>query len=641
MSPQDGALRLHCDRSPLYAAMEPSGNRSTTVFFRLGMVMLILTALYLGREILVPLALASLLAFMLSPLVGLLTRCRLPRSVSVVMVTVVIFSALAWVMWLLGREVHHLAGELPKHQTNIQQRAAALQQFGEGGVLSRLRSLVANVSTGSKEADVSSEPPPEPPQERGGSAGDALTRAVNFMVSTLAAALGTAGLVVLFVIFMLLRQEDLAQRVIRLVGYSRLTLTSKALDEVGDRVSRYLITQFTLNGAYGLVLAIGLAFVGLPYIVLWGVLAAMFRFIPYIGPWLVAVLPIGLSLAVFDGWTQPLLVLALVLTLELITNMILEPKFYGQSIGVSDFGILLAITFWTWMWGGIGLLLATPLTVCVVVFCRYIPSLEWVEIMMGEKCSPQPHLMLYQRLLAEDEDAALDVVRESAQDRSLAEALSDTALPALALARREAAVARLDSSEEKSIYRSMKTVMDLFDEQSESQPSKEATIEQKKTKPLALIGIALKSEADSLALEMLRLALPDSHTLDILSDQLLAGEWMERVESDRPSILIISAIPPGSHLAITVLCRRLRKRVPDTRILVGVWALPGQMPESKPLLDAGAAWVVSSLREAVHVIQSGLPSQALCKMPTGSSCTLQGNGDSSVIAIEGSNNSKR
>ena len=607
--------------------MEPSGNRATTVFFRLGTLMLILTALYFGREILVPLALASLLAFMLSPLVGRLTRCRLPRSVSVVLVTVVIFSSLSWVMWVLGREVHNLAGELPNHQTNIQQRAADLQTLGEGGVLSRLKSLAANVSSVGNEKGADSSAKPAPKEESGGSSGDFLTRAVNGIVSTLADALGTAGLVVLFVIFMLLRQEDLAQRVIRLVGYSRLTLTTKALDEVGERVSRYLITQFTLNGLYGLVLAIGLAFIGLPYIVLWGVLAALFRFIPYVGPWLVAILPVGLSLAVFDGWTQPLMVVSLILCLELVTNMILEPKFYGHSTGVSDFGILLAITFWTWMWGGIGLLLATPLTVCVVVFCRYIPALEWVEILMGEKSSPQSHLILYQRLLAQDEEAALGIVKDSAQGRSLAEALSDTALPALALAHRETAISRLEPAEEREIHEGMKSVMDFYQDQQDPRPEGEGepTV---KSAPITLMAIALKTQADSLALDMLRLALPSTHTVEILSDQLLVGEWLDRVVSERPPILIISALPPGSRLALTVLCRRLRKRAPDTRILVGEWSLPGHELESQPLLEAGAHWVVGSLIEGVKIIQSGSHPQALCKVSSGSYCTLQGSDDS-------------
>jgi predicted PurR-regulated permease PerM len=608
--------------------MDSTNLRGVAGFIRFVCAILGVAVLYWGRDMIVPLALAALLAFMLSPLVRTLCRVRVPRALAVGMVTVVVFSTLALVMWLLGREVHHLASELPKHRENIQQRVAVLQTWGQGGLVGKLRGLANDISN-KPAAPAPSSPAPATPsseyktsensaaphetkndapvspandKQAAGSNGGVLANAMNVVLTTLADALSTAGLVILFVIFMLLRQEDIAQRVVRLVGFSRLTLTAKALDEVGERVSRYLLMQFTINSIYGLLLAGGLFFIGLPYVVLWGVLAAMFRFIPYVGPWIVAVLPIGLSLAVFDGWTQPLLVISLIVTLELVTNMFIEPLLYGQSAGVSDFALLLTLTFWTWLWGGIGLILATPLTVCLVVFCKYIPSLEWVEILMGDKVQPQAHLQMYQRVLADDEQAALTLIRESTATSGVERTLDEVALPALALARREAVLGRLEREEERAIYNTMRSALALLKNEDEEKASPVAEVRTDRVTKRVL-GRALNGEADAQALEMLAQALPDALEMDVSSAPQLVGEWMQKISDEKPPLVCISAMPPGAQLAASVLCRRLKKQMPETRILACRWALPGQEHDAKPLLDAGATWVATSITEAVKIIQ--------------------------------------
>ena len=626
--------------------------RSYLAFLRFFTALLLVAALYFGQEVLVPLALSALLAFMLNPLVKLLCRCRLPRTGSVVIVTMLVFTLMGCVFWMVGKELHHLANALPNYRHNIQERVSAVRQASEGGTIARLRSLAADISTSALDVsagrqkaaapastapadqppsapDSAANPPPQPapPPVEGGMA----SKILNGSLAFLANGLGVAAVVIVFVIFMLLRQEDISQRIVGLAGFSRLTTTSRAMDEIGDRISRYLLMLATVNSLYGIMLAIGLAFIGLPYMLLWGVLAALFRFIPYIGPWIVAVLPISLSLAVFDGWTQPLMVAGLIIGLELLTNMVLEPLLYGHSVGVSDFALLVAITFWTWLWGGLGLVLATPLTVCIVVICKYIPSLAWVDVLMGEKQPPQAHLMAFRRLVAGDEDAFQNTVQESLDQNGVEATLDQVLMPALVLTRREAMLGKLDEEEQRDVIDTIQTTsqylrecqMEAATEAQEKEAAKDQGTEQPSLTdgggestesgiagpaaepppaPVAVFARALHGEVDALALEMLEILLPPQVKLQVSADGRLVGELVENLNDSRPALMIISAMRPGSIMAAETLCRRLHHKIPGLKMLVCRWSLPGQQASDKSLKDAGATWVATTLAEARDVI---------------------------------------
>jgi len=428
-------------------------------------------------------------------------------------------------------------------------------------------------------------------------------KAFNMVVSTLADTLGMAAVVILFVVFMLLRLNDISQRVARLVGYGRLTLTTKAIDESGERISRYLLMQSTVNAIYGLVLGIGLSVIGLPYVLLWGVLAAVSRFIPYAGPWIVAILLFGLSLTIFDGWTKPMVVVAFIVVLELLTNMFLEPKLYGHSVGLSDFALLLAIAFWTSLWGGVWLVLATPLTVCIVVFCKHAPSLEWVDILMGENPLPQPHLSYYQYHLAGNEDAAQDLVELSLKKEGYEKTLEEIALPALALTRREEVLGKLDREESAEIYRSMRSAFQSLKESAESGAAG-ATQAEEAPPALRVYGRALHGEADAQALEMLAAMLPGSIGMKVDEGPRLIGELVHELEMEKPTVFCISAMPLRARHDAKNLCLRVRGKLPDLKILVCRWGLPGQEHDPKPLREAGATWVVSSFKEAREVLEN-------------------------------------
>lgn len=579
-------------------------NRTLSRFLGFFTALLLIATLYLARQILVPVALACLLTFLLHPLVNVLGRLRCPRMVGVGVVTLSSFTILAVVAWLLGGELARLANDLPNHRQNIQSRVRTVKQLGDNNVVQGLRRLVGDVSR-AEEAETSgtSGQPPAPTPPPPAHVETALMSALNTIVPALADVLGTAALVIVFVIFMLLRLDDISQRLARLVGHSRLTVTTKAIEESGARISRYLLMQGTVNAGYGVCLAGGLALIGLPYVVLWGSLAAMSRFIPYVGPWLAAVLPVSLSLAVFDGWSHPLMVLTLVVSLELMTNMIVEPLLYGHSAGVSDFALLLAIAFWTWLWGGVGLVLATPLTVCIVVFCKHIPSLEWVEIMMGDNPPPHPHLSYYQHHLADNEETAQELLESAVKQDGKELALENIALPALALTRREEVFGNLDHDEAGQMYQSMRSSLALLEED-QPQGEKSADDAANDRPVIRMFARALHGEADAQALEMLEKILPRGVVMEKSSEDCLIGEMVDELARNKPDLVCISALPPRAQLAANTLCRRLRNKLPGLKILVCRWGLPGEDRDPRPLRESGATWIVSSLHEARELLQT-------------------------------------
>jgi predicted PurR-regulated permease PerM len=582
-------------------------NRTLTHFLKFFSALLIIATLYFGRDVLMPLALACLFAFLLNPLVKRLCRWGVPRVLSLAVVTVGCFSTLALVAWLFGGELANLASDLPNHRQNIQRRVDSLRHLGDNHVIQSLRKLAGDVAPPALAASAAPAAPAAAPAAT--PAGEsAVLKTLNMVVPSLAEALGTAAVVMLFVVFILLRLDDINQRVARLVGYGRLTLTTKAIDESGDRISRYLLMQGTVNGIYGALLALGLTLIGLPYVVLWGALAAVLRFIPYVGPWIVAVLLMGLSLAVFDGWTQPLLILAFIVTLELLTNMLLEPLLYGHSVGLSDFALLVAIAFWTWLWGGVGLVLATPLTVCFVVFCKHAPSLEWVEILMGEKPTPQEHLIYYQHHLADNEDAAEMLLENALKKDGLEATLENIALPALALTRREEVLGKLDHEEALQMYQSMRGAITLLTEGADSaaagaEPAAHPSGGASAPPVLQIYGRALHGEADAMALEMLAALLPRTLALEVSADPCLIGELVREIETTKPAVVCLSAMPLRAQHDAKTLCRRLRSKLPELKIMVCLWRLPDQERDPKPLREAGATWVVASLKEAREVLE--------------------------------------
>ncbi len=391
------------------------------------------TALYLARAVLVPIALAILLTFMVHPIVQRLTRWGLGRAMSVATVVGVLVLSLGGVAWILAVEFGSLSTQMPVYRDNLITKIGEARRLGRGGVLDRVQSAATDVARELQKDTAAPAPPRDTPtpvvvrSEPGG----------LWQLPSLVEALGGAGMVLALVIFMLIEREDLRNRLIRLGGYGRLATTTRALDETAQRISRYLLTQSIINAGLGAAIALGLLLLGVPFAPLWGFLAAALRFIPYVGVWLAGLLLVVFSLAAYPSWHQALLVAGLFVLLELGCSFALEPLLYGQSAGVSQVALLCSIAFWAWLWGPIGLLLATPLTVCLVVFARHVPGMEFVGILMADAPPIAPPAAYYQRLLAMDRAEAARIVSEYAKDRPPETVYDDLILPALAHARRD------------------------------------------------------------------------------------------------------------------------------------------------------------------------------------------------------------
>jgi predicted PurR-regulated permease PerM len=246
--------------------------------------------------------------------------------------------------------------------------------------------------------------------------------------------LALVAIVVVLVVFFLIRRDDLRDRFIRLIGKSQVNVTIQMLEDAGTRVSRYLLMLLFINATYGIAAGIGLYFIGLPNAVLWGILATTLRFIPYLGPWLAAAMPIGLAMAISTGWVPPLLAIGLFVVLELLSNNVMEPWLYGKTTGVSVVAVLVAAVFWTWLWGIVGLLLATPLTVCLLVIGKHVPQLSFLDVLLGNEPVFAPARRVYQRLVAGDQEEAVELVEAACGDQSLVQVYDTMLISALALA---------------------------------------------------------------------------------------------------------------------------------------------------------------------------------------------------------------
>jgi hypothetical protein len=342
--------------------------------------------------------------------------------------------------------------------------------------------------------------------------------------------------------------------------------------------------------------------IGVPYAVLWGFLAAVLRFIPYVGPFAAAIMPSALSLAVFQGWLWPIVVVGLFLVLELLNNMVLEPLLYGESAGVSKVGLLVAIAFWTWLWGPVGLVLATPLTVCVVVLGKYVPQLDFIGVLMSDQPVMEPNVSYYQRLLAMDQAEAAEIVEEHLKTHPKEHLFDGVLIPALNYTRRDRELGRLTEDGEQFVFRATREILEDLNSlkpQSSSELSDSTTTDGNSPVILpkvAILGCPAQDEADELALLMFRQLLDSTRCeVEIMSDTMLTAEVVARIGEKSPAMICIAAVPPGGLAQTRYLCKRLRARFPDLKIAVGRWGTGSE--DTNSILLAGADKVGTTMIE--------------------------------------------
>ncbi|MEO5756790.1 MAG: AI-2E family transporter [Mesorhizobium sp.] len=399
-------------------------------------------ALYFGREVFLPIAIALLLTFALAPVVAALKRNGLPRLAAVILSVLGAFAALALFSFIVASQVGELARNVSLYQNNILTKVHSLKESGVGaGIIARLSSVIERVGQEIEKKE------PGPPAAAGTPkrepvpvevvAREKPLEVLQNIIGPLISPLASAGLIIIVVIFMLMEREDLRDRFIRLVGYGDLHRTTQALQDAGKRVGRYLLMQMVVNIVYAIPIAIGLWVLGIPNALLWGLLALVLRFVPYIGPVIGALLPLFLALAVAPGWSLLLWTATLFVVMELITGNVIEPWLYGSRTGLSPLAIIVAAIFWTWLWGPLGLVLSTPLTVCLVVLGRHVPQFEFLDVLFGNEPVLEPHARLYQRLLAGDPDEATDHAEEILEEKYLVDFYGKIAIPALMLGERD------------------------------------------------------------------------------------------------------------------------------------------------------------------------------------------------------------
>ena len=581
------------------SARGPSGARVTLRELRpylVGAAILpVVAVLYWGQGVIIPIALAWLFTFLLGPIVSALERAGLGRmragkAIAVTLVVGLVFSVLGGAGWVIVQQVTALGSELPQYRGNIIRKVAEFRGSGRGGVLAEVQSTAKEVMGElQKEATPKGESKPLPVVVKPETSG-------IWQLPRILEALSAAGFVIVLVIFMLLERHEIRNRFIRLTGEGRLANVTRALDEANDRITRYLVVQTMINVTYGVAVSTGLFVIGVPYAVMWGFLAFLLRFLPYVGPPMAAVGPIVLSLAVFDGWHRPLATVALFFVVELATYMIVEPLLYGQTIGVSSAALLVAVAFWTWLWGPIGLVLGTPLTVCLVVLGKHIPALGFITVFMTDEPALAGDVSYYQRLLANDAAEAQDILEAHLEGHALSEVYDDIVIPALSRAKADCEAERVSREEAQAIYKAARdTVAEMGARHlpSGSKNGLDAGVP-------SVLGCAAGDHADEIALSMLRQLLrPAECTFERISGHALSGEIVALADEKKPGLLLIAALTPGGLDQTRHLCKRLRARFPGIRILVGRWGDNGQSEQDRaPLLAAGANAVGTTLRES-------------------------------------------
>ncbi len=594
-------------------------------------------ALYFGRAVLVPITLSILLSFVLAPLVGLLRRARLPKVPAVLFSVVLALAVILMLGALIGTQLASLAQNAQSYQDTIGAKIQGLQSLAVNSTSRLIADLhsfghnhpTANIATPALGAGSRGSHPPTPVTIVE-NAPSPVALASRYL-SPILAPIETIGIVFVVAIFILVQQEDLRDRLIRLFGSRDLHRTTIAIDDAARRLSRYFLSQLAVNASFGVLIGIGLAVIGVPSPVLWGVIGMMLRFVPYIGSYIAALLPIALAAAVDPGWSMALWTAALFIILEGILGQVVEPLLYGHSTGLSPVAVIIVAIFWSWLWGPIGLILSTPLTLCLVVLGRHVKRLEFLDVLLGDRPALTPVESFYQRMLAGDADEVLEQAETLLRTRSLSSYYDDVALKALQLAAGDMRRGTLPPDRVTVIRRAVAELvleLDTHDDVDPApghvdpgvagadRPDRRVVVEPApdphidEGAPLApgwlgntpVLCVAGRGELDEAAALMMA-QLISKHGLGarVISHDAVSRVGIDAMPTDGVAMVCVSYLEiTGKQTHLRYLLRRLRARVPNASILVGLW------PAEDPFLAdddlrgmTGADHYVSTLREAV------------------------------------------
>ena len=602
------------------------GDLPTGVF---GMMAVLVTAtviaiLYFAREVFIPITLAVLLSFLLAPAVRWLRRLWVGRVTAVGITVLLAVMAIAGFSAIVVGEVSSLAQQLPEYRYNLEDKIRTLPGMVPGGGVFRratemLRELGKELSTAgtqstAKGAPAVNDPPgtpvpkPIPVQIQEPEPGP--LQIVQSILGPLLQPMAAGGLVIVFVIMILLEREDLRDRLLRLAGRHDLHRTTEAMNDAAQRISRYLLSQLIVNISCGLPIGIGLTLIGIPYAALWGIMTVLLRFIPYLGIVIAAAFPLALAIAVAPDWMLLVWTALLFVCIELVVSNIVEPLVYGGTTGLSSVALIAAATFWTWLWGPIGLLLSTPMTVCLVVLGRRVPQLQFLDVLLGNEPVLTPQETFYQRILANDPEEATEQAEEFVKDRSLAEFFDEVAIPALVRAQADSDRGALSPEGRNTFKNAIETMVENLsqDEAADSAPEP-ATFAKPEWMP-KIVCVAGRNELDQAAALLLVTLLRLERHLEVgppLSADALSADAAYLPLFKDASLVCLSLISTSSPARARYLVRRIRRRAPLARILVGFWESPARELAIEETARAASAQALAfSLRDAVETIASML-----------------------------------
>lgn len=593
-------------QEPSYDASYRSGSstrvRSNIVASRLLIVVLTCSLLYWGRVVLVPLALAILISFAFAPLVKALQSTKLPRTVAVAVVVSLLAGLVLALGWFVGSQLTELAQQLPSYRQNIVEKVRDVRNSMSGGAIEDIKKTLEEVdrevneqeeidrevTTSKSEKElpdvliVDVEPTAPVMAELPADSSESIAHDSPVAVKVIPEnnllgidsadklfpvlnPVATAGLVLILTIFILIKREDLADRLVSFASPTQVLPTVRALNEAGVRISRFLLTQLCINICYGVAVGLGLYLLDVQYPIVWGLCAGVFRYVPYIGPWVAALLPLTVSTITSSGWNVTFGVIALFLVLELISNNIVEPLFYGKSVGISEVAVLISAVIWAWLWGPVGLVLATPLSVCLVVLGQHVPGLNFFTRLMVDDRVVEPSVQLYQRLMGRDESAAITFASEHIKENGWHQSVDDILLPMLVAAKADQKKGRLTEIEVEAVT---DFIDDLIGQHCATVQDGDDQFNH------TILVCPPQGKIDGAALELAEHTLEADHRncdLINLGSNLLASEVAEKIRDSKPVAVVVANLPPQDLTYARRWCRMVKRSTPEAFIIVAQW----------------------------------------------------------------------
>jgi predicted PurR-regulated permease PerM len=593
----------------------------STEFSRVGpFLVLVVTVLvlYFARELLIPFAFALTLAFLLAPAVSRLESHRIGRVVAVAITGILAFTILSGVGYVVARQLLNVARSLPDYRLSIQKKLASVHSAA-GQSLGEAVKAIDDISgdfAGARPATASN--PQQPPTQiqpvQVIDPGRTQLQSAAELLMRFLRPIGTIGVVIVFTIYLLMKREDLRHRILLLAGMGRISVMTRALEDAATRISQYLIFQAAVNAAYGTLFGIGLFLIGVPNATLWGVLAAILRIVPYIGTATSLILPLIVSIAIFSSWAQPLLILSLFLTLELTATNFVEPWLFSSRTGISSLALLAMAIFWALLWGWPGLILSTPLTVCIVVMGRYVPQLSFLHTLLGTDAELSADALFYERLLAMDQQEAHGVANRFLESKSLIELYDSVLIPALSLIEQDRHQGTLDDVRSNFFFLTIgELVAELTDYHAKELPNGAAAAPElyslrSRQSDFAVVCISASDQADELTTQMLVQLMERAHHQTILlSATSVSGEILDSLANEPNTVVFISALPPFAFSQARAICQRVRYHLPHNRIVIGLWNTPDD-PDHTPDLtierfgNGKPTLIVNTLAKAVRQV---------------------------------------